>query len=176
MCEEHRMIEPFVDHLVRGGHISYGLGSFGYDIRVADEFKLLVPPGGRPARLDPKAFDESLLQDFRGETCDLPPHSFLLARSVERFNMPPNVVGICFGKSTYARIGVIVNITPLEPGWRGVLTIGISNTASLPARLYAHEGIAQVLFFESEEAPVTTYEGRKYQDQAGIVLPRLDPG
>ena len=168
------MIDPFVDHLVRAGNISYGLGSFGYDIRVADEFKILIPPADRPGLLDPKSFDESLMEDFQGETCDLPPHSFALACSVERFNMPSNVVGICFGKSTFARIGVVVNITPLEPRWRGILTIGISNTAPVPARLYAHEGIAQIIFFEGEEAPRTTYEGRKYQDQAGIVPPRIE--
>lgn len=176
MCEKHQMIDPFVDHLVRAGNISYGLGSFGYDIRLADEFKLLVSPTDRPGCLDPKAFEESLMQDFRGETCDLPPNSFLLARSVEKFIIPPNVIGLCFGKSTYARLGVIVNITPLEPCWRGILTIGISNTGPFPVRLYAYEGIAQVLFFESEEAPLATYEGRKYQDQMGIVPPRLEPG
>jgi len=175
MCEEYGMITPFVPYQVREGNISYGLSSFGYDIRLAEEFKIFSPPAGGNRIVDPKNFDESLLADFRGEYCDIPPHAFVLARSVERFKMPENVLGLCVGKSTYARCGILVNITPLEPGWRGVLTIEISNTTPLPARIYAQEGIAQVIFFAGEEVPLLGYDQHrgKYQDQRGIVLPRV---
>jgi len=174
MCEEHQMIDPFVPHQVREGNISYGLSSFGYDIRVADEFRIFSPATGQLHLVDPKNFSEDFLVDYRGPHCDIPPNSFVLARSVERFQMPPNVMALCVGKSSLARCGIIVNVTPLEPSWTGYLTIEISNTAPLPARIYAHEGIAQLLFLEGEE-PLVTYAHRagKYQDQKGIVVPRV---
>jgi len=178
VCRKHRMIEPFEERLVRrvGEErvISYGLSSFGYDIRIADEFKVFSPGKGKLTVVDPKNFDEDAFTDFRGDVCIIPPNSFVLARSVEYFRMPQDVMGIVLGKSTYARCGIIVNITPLEPGWEGNLTIEISNTTPLPAKIYAGEGIAQVLFFQGDGAPMVTYADRrgKYQGQKGIVLPR----
>ncbi|HID10699.1 MAG TPA: dCTP deaminase [Candidatus Latescibacteria bacterium] len=178
MCRECRMIEPFEERLVRWVDeemvISYGLSSFGYDIRIADEFKVFSPGKGKLTVVDPKNFDADAFTDFRGGMCIIPPNSFVLARSMEYFHMPQNVMGIVIGKSTYARCGIIVNITPLEPGWEGNLTIEISNTTPLPAKIYAGEGIAQVLFFQGDEVPLVTYADRKgkYQGQRGIVLPR----
>lgn len=174
MAREHNMIEPFVDRQVRAGTISYGVSSFGYDIRVADEFRIFTPATGQLTVVDPKAIDERAMVPYQGEICIIPPNSFALARTVEYFRVPRNVLCICLGKSTYARIGVIVNITPFEPEWEGHVTIEISNTTPLPCKIYANEGIAQVLFFEGEE-PEVSYADRKgkYQAQTGITLPKL---
>jgi dCTP deaminase len=174
MALEHKMIEPFVDRQVRAGTISYGLSSFGYDIRVADEFRIFTPATGQLTVVDPKAIDERAMAPYQGEVCIIPPNSFALARTVEYFRIPRNVLCVCLGKSTYARIGVIVNITPFEPEWEGHVTIEISNTTPLPCKIYANEGIAQVLFFEGEE-PEVSYADRKgkYQAQTGITLPKL---
>jgi len=174
MALEANMIAPFEEKLVRSGVISYGLSSFGYDIRVADEFLIFTTATGQLTVVDPKAIDEKAMMHYRGDVCIIPPNSFALARSVEYFRMPRNVLGICLGKSTYARAGVITNFTPFEPGWEGHVTIEISNTTPLPAKIYANEGIAQVLFFEGDE-PEVTYADRqgKYQGQTGITLPRL---
>jgi dCTP deaminase len=174
MALEHKMIEPFVDGQVRVGTISYGLSSFGYDIRVADEFRIFTPATGQLTVVDPKAIDERALVPYQGSVCIIPPNSFALARTVEYFRVPRNVLCICVGKSTYARVGIIVNITPFEPEWQGHVTIEISNTTPLPVKVYANEGIAQVLFFEGDE-PEVSYADRKgkYQAQTGITLPRL---
>jgi dCTP deaminase len=174
MALEQQMIEPFVDRQVRTGTISFGLSSFGYDIRVADEFRIFTPATGQLTVVDPKAIDERAMVPYRGEVCIIPPNSFALARTVEYFRIPRNVLTICLGKSTYARCGIIVNVTPFEPEWQGHVTIEISNTTPLPAKIYANEGIAQVLFFEGEQ-PEVSYADRKgkYQAQTGITLPRL---
>lgn len=174
MALEQRMIEPFVDGQVREGTISYGLSSFGYDIRVADEFRIFTPATGQLTVVDPKAIDERAMAQYQGAVCIVPPNSFALARTVEYFRIPRNVLTICLGKSTYARCGIIVNVTPFEPEWEGFVTIEISNTTPLPAKIYANEGIAQVIFFEGE-APEISYADRKgkYQAQTGITLPRL---
>ncbi len=174
MALDHGMIEPFVEKQVRSGVVSYGLSSFGYDIRVADEFRIFTPATGQLTVVDPKAIDERAMAPFCGEVCIIPPNSFALARTVEYFRIPRNVLTICLGKSTYARCGIIVNVTPFEPEWEGFVTIEISNTTPLPAKIYANEGIAQVIFFEGEE-PETSYADRrgKYQGQHGITLPRL---
>jgi len=174
MALDHSMIEPFVENQVRAGVVSYGLSSFGYDIRVADEFRIFTPATGQLTVVDPKAIDERAMAPFRGEVCIIPPNSFALARTVEYFRIPRNILTICLGKSTYARCGIIVNVTPFEPEWEGFVTIEISNTTPLPAKIYANEGIAQVIFFEGEE-PETSYADRrgKYQGQHGITLPRM---
>jgi dCTP deaminase len=174
MALEQRMIEPFEDRQVRTGTISYGLSSFGYDIRVADEFRIFTPATGQLTVVDPKRIDERALAPFQGDVCIIPPNSFALARTVEYFRIPRNVLTICLGKSTYARCGIIVNVTPFEPEWEGHVTIEISNTTPLPCKIYANEGIAQVLFFEGEQ-PEVSYADRKgkYQAQTGITLPRL---
>ncbi len=168
------MIEPFEDNQVRDGVISYGLSSFGYDIRVAKDFRIFTPATGQLTVIDPKAVDERALQSYTGDVCIIPPNSFALGRTIEYFRIPRNVLAICVGKSTYARCGIIVNVTPFEPEWEGYVTIEISNTTPLPARIYAGEGIAQVLFFEGE-TPEVSYADRngKYQKQGGITLPRL---
>ncbi len=173
MALEHGMIEPFVESQVRQGVISYGLSSYGYDIRVADEFKIFT--NVYSTIVDPKQFDPKSMVDFKGDVCVIPPNSFALARTVEYFRVPRDVLCICLGKSTYARCGIIVNITPFEPGWEGYVTLEISNTTPLPAKIYANEGIAQVLFFEADEPCEVSYDERKgkYQGQQGIVLPRL---
>ena len=173
-ARECGMIEPFEDGQVREGMISYGLSSFGYDIRVAKEFRIFTPATGELTVIDPKAMDERALHSYHGDVCIIPPNSFALARTIEYFRIPRNVLAICVGKSTYARCGIIVNVTPFEPEWEGYVTIEISNTTPLPARIYAGEGIAQVLFFEGE-APEVSYADRngKYQKQTGITLPRL---
>ena len=175
MVLEHRMIEPFVDHQVRDGVISYGLSSYGYDIRVADEFKIFTPGLGDLTVVDPKWFETRAMVDFKGEVCVIPPNSFALARSVEYFRIPRSVLCVCLGKSTYARCGIIVNITPFEPEWEGYVTLEISNTTPLPAKIYAGEGIAQVLFFEADEVCEVSYADKKgkYQQQESIVLPKL---
>ena len=174
MAQTHGMIEPFVEGQVRTGVVSYGLSSFGYDIRVADEFRIFTPATGQLSVIDPKAIDDRAMVPYQGEVCIIPPNSFALARTVEYFRIPRNVLTICLGKSTYARCGIIVNVTPFEPEWEGYVTIEISNTTPLPAKIYANEGIAQVIFFEGE-APETSYADRKgkYQGQHGITLPRL---
>ncbi len=174
MAQDAKMIEPFEEKLVREGVISYGLSSFGYDIRVADEFLIFTTATGQLTVVDPKSIDEKAMMRYQGDVCIIPPNSFALARSIEYFRMPRNVLGICLGKSTYARTGIITNFTPFEPGWEGHVTIEISNTTPLPAKIYANEGIAQVLFFEGDE-PETSYADRqgKYQAQTGITLPRL---
>ena len=167
------MIEPFAERQVRDGVISYGVSSFGYDVRVADEFKIFT--NVFTATVDPKNFDARSFVDWQGASCIVPPNSFALARSVEYFRIPRNVLTICVGKSTYARCGLIVNVTPFEPEWEGHVTLEISNTTPLPAKIYANEGIAQVLFFESDDVPETSYadRGGKYQAQRGVTLPRL---
>ncbi len=173
MAREHRMIEPFEDGQVRDGVISYGVSSYGYDIRVADEFKIFT--NIYSAVVDPKHFDTRSMVDFKGEVCVIPPNSFALARTVEYFRIPRSVLTVCVGKSTYARCGIIVNVTPFEPEWEGFVTLEISNTTPLPARIYANEGIAQVLFFEADEECRQSYAEKKgkYQKQQTIVLPKL---
>lgn len=170
---KENMISPFCDENIGTGVISYGLSSYGYDIRVADEFMIFTNIGGTV--VDPKNFDSKNVVDFKGDICIVPPNSFALARTVEYFKMPENVLAICLGKSTYARCGIIVNVTPFEPGFEGHITIEISNTTPLPAKIYANEGIAQVLFFEGDEVCKMSYSKRKgkYQKQTGITLPRI---
>jgi dCTP deaminase len=173
MAKEKRMIEPFVDRQSHNGVISYGVSSYGYDIRVADEFKIFT--NVYSAIVDPKAFDTRSMVDFKGDVCIIPPNSFALARTVEYFRIPREILTICVGKSTYARCGIIVNVTPFEPEWEGFVTLEISNTTPLPAKIYANEGIAQVLFFQGDEVCETSYADRKgkYQAQQSIVLPKL---
>ena len=173
MATEHRMIEPFAEEQVRSGVISYGVSSYGYDMRVAPEFKIFT--NVLSAVVDPKHFDPKSFVEFTGEVCMVPPNSFALARSVEYFRIPRNVLTICVGKSTYARCGIITNVTPFEPEWEGFVTLEISNTTPLPAKIYANEGIAQVLFFEADEVCETSYADKKgkYQKQQSIVLPKL---
>jgi dCTP deaminase len=173
MALEKGMIKPFEERQVRTGVISYGVSSYGYDLRIADEFKIFTNINN--TIVDPKAFDPRSFVDFQGPVCIVPPNSFALARSIEYFKIPRNVLTICVGKSTYARCGIITNVTPFEPEWEGFVTLEISNTTPLPARIYANEGIAQVLFFESDEACQTSYADRqgKYQGQQGIVLPTI---
>ena len=173
MAREQGMIAPFEEGQVRGGVISYGVSSYCYDIRVADEFKIFT--NVYSAVVDPKNFDPQSMGDFKGEVCMIPPNSFALARTVEYFRIPRNILTICVGKSTYARCGIIVNVTPFEPEWEGFVTLEISNTTPLPAKIYANEGIAQVLFFESDEECLTSYADKKgkYQHQKTIVLPKL---
>ncbi len=172
MALEHRMIEPFEEAQVRRG-ISFGLSSYGYDIRIADDFKVVQPQGD--SVLDPKHFDESRFQNVRAETCLIPPRSFVLARTIEYFRIPRNVITLCVGKSTYARSGVLVNVTPFEPEWEGFATLQITNTTPVPAKIYANEGIAQVLFFESDETCLVSYRDKKgkYQKQSEITLPKI---
>lgn len=173
MAEEAGMIDPFVPGQVRDGVVSYGLSSFGYDIRVADEFKVFTDV--HSVVVDPKAFDPRSFVDIQGDHCIIPPNSFALARTLEYFRIPEDVLVVCVGKSTYARCGIIVNVTPLEPGWHGHLTLEISNTTPLPAKVYANEGLAQLLFFQGDEVPAVTYAQRagKYQGQQGVTLPRM---
>lgn len=173
MALEHRMIEPFSDAQVSNGVISYGVSSYGYDIRVADEFKIFTNVFG--ATVDPKQFDPKSMVDYSGQVCVIPPNSFALARTVEYFRIPRQVLTVCLGKSTYARCGIIVNVTPFEPEWEGFVTLEISNTTPLPAKIYANEGIAQVLFFEADEVCQVSYADKKgkYQKQQSIVLPKL---
>lgn len=173
MSQEHGMIEPFVDKQTREGVISYGLSSYGYDMRVADEFRIFT--NVYSAIVDPKNFDDKSMVDFRGEVCVVPPNSFALARSVEYFRIPRSVLTITVGKSTYARAGIITNVTPFEPGWEGYVTLEISNTTPLPAKIYANEGIAQVIFLEADEECEISYADRKgkYQGQVGVTIPRI---
>jgi dCTP deaminase len=173
MALEHGMIEPFEERQVREGVISYGLSSYGYDMRVARTFRIFTNVNS--AIVDPKAFDDKSFVEFEGDVCIIPPNSFALATSVEYFRIPRNVMTICVGKSTYARCGIITNVTPFEPEWEGHVTLEISNTTPLPAKIYAGEGIAQVLFFESDEICEVSYSDRKgkYQKQTGVTLPRV---
>ncbi|MBA4399799.1 MAG: dCTP deaminase [Bellilinea sp.] len=173
MALEANMINPFEDGQKRNGVISYGVSSYGYDIRVADEYKIFTNVFS--AIVDPKDFNPKSMIDFKGEVCVIPPNSFALARTVEYFHIPRGVLTICVGKSTYARCGIIVNVTPFEPEWEGYVTLEISNTTPLPAKIYSNEGIAQVLFFEGDEPCEISYADKKgkYQNQQGILLPRL---
>jgi dCTP deaminase len=173
MARERGMIEPFADSQRRNGVISYGLSSYGYDIRVADEFKIFT--NVYSAMVDPKQFDTRSMVDYKGEVCIIPPNSFALGRTIEYFRIPRDVLTICLGKSTYARCGIIVNVTPFEPEWEGYVTLEISNTTPLPAKIYANEGIAQVLFFVADELCETSYADKKgkYQAQQSIVLPKI---
>jgi dCTP deaminase len=173
MALEHGMIEPFEDRQVRAGVISYGLSSYGYDIRVADEFKVFTNINSTV--VDPKNFDNRSFVDVKADVCIIPPNSFALAKTVEYFRIPRDVLTVCVGKSTYARCGLIVNVTPFEPEWEGFVTLEISNTTPLPAKVYANEGISQVLFFQSDEPCETSYADKKgkYQKQQGLTLPRL---
>jgi dCTP deaminase len=173
MAREHGMIEPFEERQVRDGVISYGVSSYGYDIRVADEFRIFTNVNS--AIVDPKKFDPRSRVEVDDDICIIPPNSFALARTVEFFRIPRNVSTVCVGKSTYARCGIIVNVTPFEPEWEGYATLEISNTTPLPAKVYANEGIAQVLFLESDEECEISYADKKgkYQSQVGVVLPRL---
>ncbi len=172
-AQTHGMIEPFVEAQRREGCISYGLSSYGYDARVAEEFKVFTNVDN--ALVDPKNFSESSFVTRRGETCIIPPNSFALAHTVEYFRIPRDVLVICLGKSTYARCGLIVNVTPLEPEWEGQVTIEISNTTPLPARIYANEGICQFLFLQGGGSPDVSYADRagKYMHQRGVALPKL---
>ncbi|HAZ16003.1 MAG: dCTP deaminase [Chlamydiae bacterium GWC2_50_10] len=175
MARKYQMIEPFVDELVRevDGRkvVSFGLSSYGYDLRVADEFKIFT--NLHNSLVDPKNFSSSAFIDIRSDACIIPPNSFALARSVEYFRIPRNVLTLCIGKSTYARCGIIVNVTPFEPEWEGYVTLEISNTTPLPAKIYANEGLAQVLFYEAAEVCEVSYadRGGKYMRQEKITLP-----
>ena len=177
MALEHRMIEPFEASQMKSVDgkqvVSFGTSSYGYDIRCSTEFKIFTNVNS--TIIDPKRFDEKNFVDYRGEVCIIPPNSFALARTVEYFRIPRNVLTICLGKSTYARCGIIVNVTPLEPEWEGHVTLEFSNTTPLPARIYANEGVAQVIFLESDEVCDTSYRDRggKYQGQKGVTLPRI---
>ena len=173
MALDNGMIKPFEQRQVRKDVISFGLSSYGYDIRISDEFKIFT--NINTTIVDPKAFDPRSFVDFKGSVCIVPPNSFALGRSVEYFKIPRNVLTVTVGKSTYARCGIITNVTPLEPEWEGFVTLEISNTTPLPAKIYANEGIAQVLFFESDETCAVSYADRqgKYQGQQGIVLPTV---
>jgi dCTP deaminase len=173
MALEHGMIEPFVDRQTREGVISYGLSSYGYDARVAPEFRVFTNVDN--ALVDPKNFSDRSFVERTGESCVIPPNSFALARTVEYFKIPRDVLVICLGKSTYARCGMIVNVTPLEPEWEGHVTLEISNTTPLPARVYANEGICQFLFLKGDAPPEISYADRKgkYMRQRGVTLPKL---
>ena len=173
MALEHAMIEPFVEKQVRQGVISFGVSSYGYDMRVADEFKVFT--NVYSAVVDPKNFSADSFVDIKADVCIIPPNSFALARTVEYFRIPRKVLTLTVGKSTYARCGLIVNVTPFEPGWEGFVTLEISNTTPLPAKVYANEGIAQVIFFEADEECEVSYADKKgkYQGQTGVTPPRL---
>ena len=173
MAREHGMIEPFVDEQVRAGVVSFGLSSYGYDIRVADEFKVFTNINNTV--IDPKNFDPRSFVDIRANVCIVPPNSFALARTVEYFRIPRDILTVCLGKSTYARCGIIVNVTPFEPEWEGFVTLEISNTTPLPAKIYANEGIAQVLFLQSDEVCERSYADKKgkYLKQQGVTLPKI---
>jgi dCTP deaminase len=177
MAEQYRMIEPFEPNQIKQANgqrvVSYGTSSYGYDIRCSSEFKLFT--NINTTIVDPKNFDEKSFVDIQGDFCVIPPNSFALARTVEYFRIPRNVLTLCLGKSTYARCGIIVNVTPLEPEWEGYVTLEFSNTTPLPAKIYANEGVAQVVFFESDEICAISYKDRggKYQGQHGVTLPKI---
>ena len=172
-CRKNKMITPFVEGLVAKGRVSYGLSSYGYDIRVSNEYKVFTDVHN--CVVDPKAFNDKSFVDIKAPYCIVPAHSFALARSVEYFRIPRDVIGLCIGKSTYARCGIVVNITPLEPEWEGHLTLEISNTTPLPAKIYSNEGIAQLVFLGADQVCGTSYKDRKgkYQAQRGVTLPRI---
>ncbi|MCX8037956.1 MAG: dCTP deaminase [Candidatus Sumerlaeia bacterium] len=174
MVQTHRMIEPYEPAQARSGVISFGVSSYGYDMRLADEFRVFVPPAG--ARLDPKEFHAEWFIEQRGPVCEIPANSYILGRSLEYFRIPRDVIGLCFGKSTYARCGVIVNVTPLEPEWEGYITMAISNTAPAPVKVYANEGVAQVVFFAGKSVCGISYADKKgkYQGQQAITAPRIE--
>ena len=174
MALTRNMIEPFTERQISKGKISYGLSSYGYDVRVGHEFKVFTNVNSNV--VDPKNFDPRSLVDFKGDVCTVPPNSFALAASMEYMRIPRDVLCICVGKSTYARCGIITNVTPLEPGWEGNITLEISNTTTLPAKIYAGEGLVQVLFFESDERCEVSYpdRGGKYQGQRGVTAPRVN--
>ena len=174
MARECNMIDPFVDDQVRAGVISYGVSSYGYDVRVGDEFKVFTNVYN--TLVDPKAFDPKSFVDIKADKCIVPPNSFALARTIEYFRIPRDVLTVCLGKSTYARCGIIVNVTPFEPEWEGTATLEISNTTPLPAKIYANEGIAQLIFLKGERVCAVSYADKagKYQDQAGLTLPKVD--
>jgi len=167
------MITPFEEKQIRDNVISYGVSSYGYDIRIGDEYKIFTNINN--VIVDPKKFEPKSFIDYKGEYCIIPPNSFALAKSIEHFKIPRNILTICLGKSTYARCGIIVNVTPFEPEWEGIVTIEISNTTPLPAKIYSNEGIAQVLFFEADEECEISYSDKKgkYQSQLGITLPKI---
>lgn len=176
MASEYKMIEPFIDQQINNNDknnstVSYGVSSYGYDVRCADEFKIFTNINS--ALIDPKNFDANSFIDIKTDICIIPPNSFVLARTIEYFRIPRNVIAICLGKSTYARCGIIVNVTPLEPEWEGHVTLEFSNTTTLPAKIYAHEGVAQMLFLLSDEECEVSYKDRKgkYQGQTGVTLP-----
>jgi dCTP deaminase len=173
MALEHGMIEPFQDRQVREGVVSYGLSSYGYDIRVGDEFKIFTNINNTV--IDPKNFDPRSFVDIKADICIVPPNSFALAHTIEYFRIPRDILTICLGKSTYARCGIIVNVTPFEPEWEGTVTLEISNTTPLPAKIYANEGIAQVLFFQGDEPCEVSYADKKgkYLKQRGVTLPKV---
>ncbi|MCH7679618.1 dCTP deaminase [candidate division KSB1 bacterium] len=173
MALEEDMIVPFIENQVRENVISYGVSSYGYDVRIADEYKIFTNINS--TIVDPKHFDPKSFVDFKGEVCIVPPNSFALGRTIEYFKIPRKTMTICVGKSTYARCGIITNVTPLEPGWEGYITLEVSNTTPLPAKIYSGEGIAQILFFESDEECLTSYAEKKgkYQGQTGITLPKI---
>jgi dCTP deaminase len=173
MALDERMIEPFVDSQVRTGVISYGVSSYGYDVRVADDFKVFTNVYNTV--VDPKNFDPKSFVDIKADVCIIPPNSFALASTIEYFRIPRDILTVCLGKSTYARCGIIVNVTPFEPEWEGHVTIEISNTTPLPAKIYANEGIAQVVFFQGDEPCEVSYKDKKgkYQAQRGVTLPKL---
>ena len=173
MSIQSDMIKPFEEKQIDKSLISYGLSSYGYDIRVSDEYKIFTNVNN--SIVDPKNFDSKSFVDFKGDVCIVPPNSFALARSIEYFKIPRNVLTICLGKSTYARCGIIVNVTPFEPEWEGYVTLEISNTTPLPAKIYSNEGLCQVLFFESDEVCEQSYKDKKgkYQSQVGITLPKI---
>jgi dCTP deaminase len=174
MAQERVMIDPFVEGSIRKGVVSYGLSSYGYDIRVSNHFKIFTNVNS--AVVDPKNFDSGSFVDFTGDVCIIPPNSFVLSRTVEYFRIPRDVLVICLGKSTYARCGLIVNVTPLEPEWEGYLTLEISNTTPLPAKVYANEGISQLIFLGGDGECEQSYKDKKgkYQAQAEITLPRIE--
>ncbi len=174
MAIEFKMIEPFEEKQIKKGVISYGLSSYGYDLRLSDEFKIFTNVFN--SIIDPKNFDPKSFVDYKGDVCIIPPNSFILGRSIEYLRMPRKVLGICIGKSTYARCGIIVNITPIEAEWEGQVTIEISNTTPLPVKVYANEGIAQIIFLESDEECEKSYKDKKgkYDKQIGIVLPKIE--
>ena len=173
LAVEESMISPFIDKQVRDGKISYGLSSFGYDARVSEEFKIFTNVNSEI--VDPKDFKSTNFVTKNGPVCIIPPNSFALARTVEHFKIPKNILVICLGKSTYARCGIIVNVTPLEPGWEGYVTLEFSNTTPLPAKIYANEGVAQLIFLKGNETPEVTYADRngKYMGQTGVTLPKI---
>ena len=178
MSQDHQMIHPFSKNQVRLDDdgkklISYGVSSYGYDVRCSNEFKVFT--NIHSAIVDPKSFDEKSFVDINSDVCVIPPNSFALARTVEYFKIPRNILTICLGKSTYARCGIIVNVTPLEPGWEGYVTLEFSNTTPLPAKIYANEGVAQFIFLKGNEKPEVTYADRngKYMNQTGVTLPKV---